>query len=252
MDAVRKLLDALIKEKGLSHKKVSEAIGKNHAYINQFITKNTPASLPIDVAVELGKFFKIDFTVFLSQADREALAAFDEMHEEQVKSGALDRMADQAREQREAEVTEEFEQWHGSQVVRINELDVRAAGGGGAVVDAEEVRDFWYIPTALIKYEIRSEPKNLRMVTVEGDSMSPILQTGDRIIVDVARRAPSPPGIFVLFDGIGLVVKRLEHIPNSEPPMLRISSENGAYSSYERTHEEVNVVGRVVWFARRL
>jgi phage repressor protein C with HTH and peptisase S24 domain len=34
--------------------------------------------------------------------------------------------------------------------------------------------------------------------------------------------------------------------------MLRISSENSAYSSYQRRIDEVHIIGRVVWFARRL
>jgi hypothetical protein len=29
--------------------------------------------------------------------------------------------------------------------------------------------------------------------------------------------APTPPGMFVLCDGMGLVATRLEHIPNSDP-----------------------------------
>jgi phage repressor protein C with HTH and peptisase S24 domain len=48
---------------------------------------------------------------------------------------------------------------------------------------------------------------------VEGDSMMPTLHDGDIVLVDLARRAPIPPGIFVLHDGMGLVAKRLEHIP---------------------------------------
>ena len=63
---------------------------------------------------------------------------------------------------------------------------------------------------------------------------------------------PSPPGIFILDDGVGLVAKRIEIIPNTTPQMLRISSENSAYSSYQRRIDEVHIIGRVVWFARRL
>ena len=47
---------------------------------------------------------------------------------------------------------------------------------------------------------------------VEGDSMVPTLQDGDAVLVDMTRQFPSPPGIFVLDDGMGLVAKRLEHI----------------------------------------
>jgi phage repressor protein C with HTH and peptisase S24 domain len=36
------------------------------------------------------------------------------------------------------------------------------------------------------------------------------------------------------------------------PQMLRFSSENPAYSIYQRRIDEVHIIGRVVWFARRL
>jgi hypothetical protein len=40
------------------------------------------------------------------------------------------------------------------------------------------------------------------------------------VLVDLGRRAPTPPGVFVLYDGMGLVAKRVEHIPNSDPPRV--------------------------------
>jgi len=68
----------------------------------------------------------------------------------------------------------------------------------------------------------------------------------------MTRRAPNPPGIFVLDDGMGLVAKRLEHIANSDPPAVRVISDNGFYSPYERTADEIHIVGRIRWFAREI
>jgi phage repressor protein C with HTH and peptisase S24 domain len=87
---------------------------------------------------------------------------------------------------------------------------------------------------------------------VEGDSMMPTLHSGDIVLVDMSRRSPTPPGIFVLHDGMGLVAKRLEHIPNSDPPRVRIISDNTFYSPYEGLADEVNIVGRIRWFAREI
>ncbi|WP_223162582.1 S24 family peptidase [Ruegeria intermedia] len=71
-------------------------------------------------------------------------------------------------------------------------------------------------------------------------------------MTDMARRTPNPPGIFVLDDGMGLVAKRLEHIPNSDPPAVRVISDNPVYSPYERTADEIHTVGRIRWFAREI
>ena len=75
---------------------------------------------------------------------------------------------------------------------------------------------------------------------------------GDAVLVDMTRRAPNPPGIFVLDDGMGLVAKRLEHIPNSDPPAVRVISDNKHYPEYERTADEIHIVGRIRWFAREI
>ena len=75
---------------------------------------------------------------------------------------------------------------------------------------------------------------------------------GDVVLVDLARRSPTPPGIFILYDGMGLVAKRLEHVPNNDPPKVRVISDNTFYSPYERTADEIHIIGRVRWFAREL
>jgi phage repressor protein C with HTH and peptisase S24 domain len=68
----------------------------------------------------------------------------------------------------------------------------------------------------------------------------------------MTRRTPNPPGIFVVHDGMGLVAKRLEHVPNSDPPAVRIISDNPLYRPYEGTAEEINIIGRIRWFAREM
>lgn len=95
-------------------------------------------------------------------------------------------------------------------------------------------------------------PGDRRVITIQGDSMEPLLASGDRILVDLSQRVPAPPGICVIWDGLGVVAKRVEHVSNADPPTLRLSSVNPAYQSYERSADEVNVIGRVTWVARRM
>lgn len=128
---------------------------------------------------------------------------------------------------------------------------VEAAMGGGAVVEDEEDGDPWHFNRAWLRDKLRLRAAGLRLLTVKGDSMEPSLYSGDVVMIDTAQTSPSPPGIFVLHDGFGLVAKRLEHLPNSDPPRVRILSDNPRYSAYEMTIEEIRVVGRLVWFARQ-
>ena len=80
--------------------------------------------------------------------------------------------------------------------------------------------------------------------------MAPILKHGDVVMLDCAQRKPSPPGIFIVDDGVGLVAKRLDLVPTTKPQMLRLTSENSVYANYQRRINEVRIVGRVVWFSR--
>jgi phage repressor protein C with HTH and peptisase S24 domain len=103
-----------------------------------------------------------------------------------------------------------------------------------------------------IRDALGASPSQLRIMRVAGDGMAPTLLDGDALLVDLGRRAPNPPGLFVLDDGLGLVAKRLEHVPNSDPPSARVISDNALYAPYERATAEIRVVGRVRWFARAL
>jgi hypothetical protein len=70
--------------------------------------------------------------------------------------------------------------------------------------------------------------------------------------INCSQTRPTPRGIFILDDGVGLVAKRIEIIPSTTPQMPHISIEKSAFSSYQRRIDEVYIVGRVVWFAGRL
>ncbi|WP_052741708.1 XRE family transcriptional regulator [Kiloniella litopenaei] len=124
--------------------------------------------------------------------------------------------------------------------------------GQGGVAIADDVKGNWFLPTEYLRSELSVSPVAARIIEVQGDSMTPTLVSGDRVMIDTNDQRPTPPGIFALWDGFGVVVKRLELIPNSDPPLLRISSDNANHKEYKRTIEEVNIIGRVVWYGRRM
>lgn len=138
--------------------------------------------------------------------------------------------------------------------VAVAHATPRPSMGGGAVVDetVENPGRAYHFRRSWIRDKLKASPSQLRIMHVQGDSMIPTLNDGDAVLVDMSRKTPSPPGIFVLDDGMGLVAKRLEHIPNSDPPAVRVISDNAVYGPYERTVDEVHVVGRIRWFAREL
>ena len=163
----------------------------------------------------------------------------------------------------------------------IPEIDVRAGMGGGGeaaiayvpdgtgeLMETDAVRGCWSLPGDYLRAELRVDPRTTCIIEVQGDSMEPTLRPGDRVMIDTADKCPSPPGVFALWDGFGVVVKRIELLPNSlslrtehdsslraehdDPPVIRIQSDNPNHQPYERTAEEINIIGRIVWFGRRL
>lgn len=137
--------------------------------------------------------------------------------------------------------------------VSIPSVEVTASmGGGNIVTDEVEHGEPYHFQRSWIIHDLKADPSSLRIMHVEGDSMMPTLNSGDVVLVDLSRKSPTPPGIFVLFDGMGLVAKRLENIPNNDPPKVRVISDNTFYSPYERTADEINIIGRIRWFAREI
>lgn len=125
--------------------------------------------------------------------------------------------------------------------VAVPYATVKPAMGGGATVEIEPDHGKpYHFQKSWITHGLRADPAKLRIMHVVGDSMEPTLRDGDIVLVDMGRAVPTPPGVFVLHDGIGLVAKRLEHIPNSDPPVMHVISDNKTYSAYERTADEVN------------
>lgn len=234
LDPIRTRVLKLIQERDTDLKHASIAIGRNAAYLHQFIFRGTPKVLPEDLRKVL--------------ANQLGVAA-DSLRHRQVpprkprsKSLAQD-------EGRMPPVKLRWPEGYSA----IAEIDVRASAGPGALEEGlEETKETWLFPDPIVRHEFRARPADLRMIAIDGDSMEPLLASGDRILIDTSQRIPVPPGIFVIWDGMGLVAKRIEHVPSSDPPKVVIRSVNPDYPTYERDGEEVNIIGRVVWAAKRL
>ena len=136
-------------------------------------------------------------------------------------------------------------------IVDIPEYDIRLSAGGGYYVDREEVIGNWPFPAAYLQ-QMRLSAKNLSMVEVSGDSMQPTLWDGDRVMIDHGATNPAQPGVYAIWDSNATVVKRVEKVPASDPVMLVLISDNKNHNQYTVLAEAVNIIGRVVWFARRM
>lgn len=120
------------------------------------------------------------------------------------------------------------------------------------LVGKENAHEYCQFRKDWIQKELGAKPQDLRLFQVHDDSMAPTLQPGDLLMIDLSKTHATPPGIFVLFDGHGVSAKRLELLPSSAEPKLRVICDNSHYSTYETTMQDTRIVGRMVWFSRKV
>lgn len=120
-------------------------------------------------------------------------------------------------------------------------------GGGSGEGDRQEA----LIPRSLIEDELKARPTDLILIEARGESMAPDFLHGDQILIDKRDRNPVQPGAFALWDGDGYVVKLIERVPQKRG-FYRIFSVNNRFSAYEVSEDQVRIMGRPVWFGRRL
>ncbi|GBD55907.1 transcriptional regulator [Gluconobacter wancherniae NBRC 103581] len=139
---------------------------------------------------------------------------------------------------------------HGEVV--INEFDVSPQAGGGALVpenggdgDMHVSLATWTLPKAFLENYV-PDSSGLAVVRVIGNSMEPDFMPGDRVLVDTHHKILSHDGMYVLWNGHGVVIKQLQLVAMSEPPRVRIISVNKTYDTDTVLLSDIEINGRVV------
>lgn len=131
----------------------------------------------------------------------------------------------------------------------IRILPTYAGMGGGGTGEGEI--ETGLVARRLIEDEFRGRAEDFDLINVRGDSMEPMFSHGDQLLIDRRDRNPVQPGPFAIFDGEAYVVKLVERVPGKRG-FYRIFSANERYSESEVEETETTIMGRPVWFARRL
>lgn len=216
----RHLLQAIkTSEKPWTLASLSRALGRNAAYLQQYIHRQSPKRLP--------------------EADRHILSQLLSVPQSQLRP--------------ESDVLYDSERH--DEHIAIPFFDIESSAGQASIIDEirEEQATSWHFAKPLLSHIPHDGRDKLRLIKVRGDSMSPLLDDGDIIMIDASKTDPSQKGIYVLDDGHGLVVKRLEVLEadeNQSAPRLRIVSDNPHYVPYRRALTDIRIVGRVVWMSR--
>jgi len=115
-------------------------------------------------------------------------------------------------------------------------------GDGSGFVPAQFTDGYWSFPDT-IRDRFRNMAKT-HALPVVGDSMMPTLIDGAVVFVDTTHVVPSPPDLYAVDYGDGLMVKRIELVPRTKK--VRVISDNDRYGTYEMSRADLHVFGRVV------
>lgn len=215
--ALQRAIREYLARTGESERSLSERAGLNHKAVNQILNGKTETNRGSTLG-KLATAMEMDISDLLG-------------------TGAS------ARERRPSE--------RGGGGLLVREYDVGASAGHGAEPppldgDGETpVLAEWSMPEDLVRAHT-TPGRRLALIRVEGNSMEPDYHPGERVLVDLSRRRPSPPGEFVIWDGMGLVLKRVELVPNSNASRIRLISINPGYTPYEVDLDEHTIVARVI------
>jgi len=215
LDAPRVRLLELSQERGVSLAALSELLGRNPSYLQKFIRKGSPRKL--------------------EEQDRATLARFLGVSEQEF------------REAKEISYVNSPKRRESGEWVDVPRLDLGASAGPGAIAGGEGAFDTFRFSRRWLA-EQGLESAQLSAIRVEGDSMEPLLNDGDEILVDRSPRT-FRDGIHVVRLGETLMVKR---VASAVPGRMALLSQNLAYPPVEVAADEVAIIGRVVWKGGRV
>lgn len=127
--------------------------------------------------------------------------------------------------------------------VSIKIIDVVACCGNGIEALHENIIGTWDIPLAKFRDFSTTKPENAYMFQVDGDSMTPTINTGDWAIADMSQNYISSDGLYLIRTASGLMVKRIQSGLNN----IIIRSDNPAYGEINANVGEIAVLGRVIY-----
>ena len=209
----RKNLEQLCKERGEDFAGLSRMLGRNPAYVQQYVRRGVPKRL--------------------GEEERRKLADYFGVSEEILGGPPAD-------------------QYRPGGLVNIKRHPVMASAGPGAVVMEELGKPYFGFDELWLKGLTPTPADRLSIVRVEGDSMAPTLTSGDDILVDLGDREERlRDGIYVLRIDDALVVKRIALHPAGR--RVTVQSDNPAYPDWPDCGlDDIKPIGRVIWSGRRI
>jgi hypothetical protein len=244
MDRPRQLIEAKLAELDIDLSSLSQKIGRNHAYLQQYMRRGVP--------------------VELKEGDREKLAPLLGLHADDLRatprrgsnvippsipgfsySGPDDEPV--------AEVLpSDGIEYLGRTYAPLPVFDVMVSAGPGAFNADNRIPEGWYLlGLDQLQAVTRARIEDLALIRVSGDSMVPTLMHNDQILVDRSIHRVGRDGLYVIAAGEEVQIKRVAR--DWATKSLTVVSDNPMYPDSTGVQEDdIVVLGRVVWISRNV
>ncbi len=175
MDAVRKLILEKLVERGLTMSEASVKIGRNHAYLQQFLKRGIPAQLGEEERAKLSSLLRVPEEVLRGTSPPLPAREYVKL------SGTV---TDPPRNQRMSDGGHNFVDIPSSTKQLFGDRDdlpvfgTAQGGGSGALIVTNEAVDYVVRPAPLLRV------RDGYGMIVSGDSMSPKFENGSTALVN--------------------------------------------------------------------
>lgn len=132
---------------------------------------------------------------------------------------------------------------------QVPKVRARLSAGGGSFETEGGIKEHYAFRWDWIRSKGR--PEDMVLMDIVGDSMSPLLQAGDTLLIDQSQQEIISGQIYALGVEDTVMVKRVE----KQPTRLALLSINSSYSPIYLQGDELEnlrIIGRVIWFCREL
>jgi len=224
-DLVRSRIDRLISQSlDDDYASVSNLLGKNHAYMQQYVKRCTPRTLKEEDRRLIAEHFKVP---------PESLYVGGTATQRPVTNGNMATVGTAKRE---------------DNLIRVR---VSSNPAPPSSIQANNLHSMGFSPAFLTGVSGTCDPDRLVLSRVKGSAMAPTLNDGDTMLIKADKEPPLQDGIYALYSDELIIPKRVMVHPDGKK--VTLSNDNPLYSQGVVCQiDELEVLGRIVWCGRQL
>lgn len=124
--------------------------------------------------------------------------------------------------------------------------------GHDHVIHSEQIVDYLAFKKEWLEMSLDVRNNCLALITIKDDSMEPTLRSDDLILTDVSKSHLENNSLYVLQLNNELIVKRIQKKMNGN---VIVKSDNPNYESEELDElaaQSLHIIGKVIWYGRRI